>query len=69
MSKIKNDPTKHLRRSDLGPCGRSHENAAASQPSAKKHERDFLTAPIDEAFYIDFGPNSQLGLPQGKRKR
>ena len=69
MPKIKNNPTAHLRRSDLASCGRLRENTVVSQPDAKKHERDFMTASIDEGFYIDFSPSSRLGLDHKNRKR
>jgi serine/threonine protein kinase len=69
MPKIKNDPSTHLRRSDLVSGGRLTPNAGAPQQPARSHERDFMTAPIDEALYIDFNPSSRLGLDQKNGKR
>jgi hypothetical protein len=53
MSKVKNDPTKYLKRSDLYPKGEGRMDSKPGEASEKR-ERDFLTAPIDQAGYIDF---------------
>ena len=53
MVKIKNDPAKYIRRSDLS----SPKVGTADTKvvwTSRKREREFLTAPIDQGFYINF---------------
>ena len=69
MPKIKNDPATHLRRSDLASHGRLTATTGTTQHPTKKHERDFMTAPIDAAFYIDLNPSSRLGPDHKNPKR
>ena len=53
MSKmIKNNPARYLRRADLA-------SARNAQRPAKKTRRDFLTASIDQEFYIDFSTKAR----------
>jgi len=58
MSKIKNDPNKYVRRSDFSSPKLRGQKAKECQ-SSRKREREFLTAPIDSAFYIQFTPKSR----------
>lgn len=54
MGKVRNDPSKYARRSDLLPKRKTEELYRANG-AGEFAKRDFLTAPIDERFYIDFG--------------
>lgn len=69
MPKIKNDPTTYLRRSDLAFIGGLTADMGMSASLLSKNERDFMTAPIDKAFYIDFNPSSRIGFDDRPRKR
>jgi hypothetical protein len=63
MSKIKIDPTNYLKRSDLSP--RATDGTEKSRRKAsKKWEQRFLTAPIDQAGYVDF----RMVVPQRHRR-
>lgn len=53
MAKIKNDPSKYVRRSTLA-GRRSSAVGKKSDQSSRKREREFLVATIDDNFYIDF---------------
>lgn len=52
MAKIKNDPSKYVRRSTLAGRRSSAADEKADQV-CRKRERDFMTAPIDDNFYMD----------------
>jgi hypothetical protein len=56
MRKIKNDPTKYVKRADLLPKRgmRLQRNSIS-----KSRERDFLTVPIDDRGYVDFSRTSK----------
>lgn len=58
MAKIKNDPSRYVRRSALAGRRSGAADEKADQ-SGRKRERDFLTAPIDDNFYIDFRAKPQ----------
>lgn len=62
MVRIKNDPKKYLKRSDLAPKRRLRLEKLSVQSDAEREER-YLTAPIDNAGYID------LSEPATARKR
>jgi hypothetical protein len=52
---IKNDPQNYIKRADLG-AKRQDRNRLT--PENAQREKDYLTAPIDDAGYIDFQPSS-----------
>ena len=51
MKHIKNDPAKYVKRSDLGPKRRFLPADEVTRNNLRR-ERDYLTAPIDDAGYI-----------------
>lgn len=57
MAKVKNDPTKYIKRSDLSSSKASSANTKVVRTSWKR-DQEFLTAPIDQRFYIDFNRKS-----------
>ncbi|MGA4553638.1 hypothetical protein [Methylorubrum aminovorans] len=60
MAKIKNDPSRYVRRSSL--AGRPAACAGEKGDQAnRKPERDFLVAPIGDDFYVDFRPQGRRG--------
>jgi hypothetical protein len=50
MRRIKNDPKNYLKRSDLFPKNKGR----GDKGSYKNRELEFITAPIDQAGYINF---------------
>jgi hypothetical protein len=50
MRKVKNDPASYTKRADLGP----QPNVGVPVRVAEKRKKAFLTAPIDQGWYIDF---------------
>lgn len=54
MPKTKNDPAHYRTRASLVP--RRTPVRPAPDRSQRPREEEFLTAPIDERFYIDFRP-------------
>ena len=63
MAKIKNDPTKYVRRSDLV-SPKVRDAKGEDSRVVRKQEQMFLTAPIDQGFYIDLSPS-----PSSRRRR
>jgi hypothetical protein len=63
MNKIKNDPRKYVKRSDIAMQDSGLANRKPAPTSRDRH-RDFMTAHIGEGFYIDFKPRIR---PNGKR--
>lgn len=53
MAKIRNDPTRYVKRSDIASHKSGRSERQVIQISVER-ERAFMTAPIDERFYIDF---------------
>jgi hypothetical protein len=53
MRKIKNDPTKYLKRSDILLKSKVSVDRQRER-GAQRRESDFPTAPIDAGGYIDF---------------
>ena len=51
---IKNDPRRYLKRSDLPPRPKKKASGEKSLASQKR-EAEFLSAPIDNYGYLDFG--------------
>ncbi|WP_262030160.1 hypothetical protein [Microvirga sp. Mcv34] len=60
MAKIKNDPNRYVRRSALAGRRTACVEDKGDQ-QARKKERDFLTAPIDDGLYIDFRTKPERG--------
>lgn len=59
MRRIKNDPKRYLKRSDLFPKNKSNKPSRVSV--SKKRELEFLTADIDQSGYINFRiPNKRF---------
>ena len=53
MRRVRNDPGKYVKRSDLGPK-RQDWSKDKRTPETVQREKDYLIAPIDGAGYIDF---------------
>ena len=53
VKQIRNDPKKYIKRADLGPK-RQHWDNGKVTPENEQRAKDYLTAPIDAAGYIDF---------------
>jgi hypothetical protein len=53
MAKIKNDPSKYVKRSHAAAAKKPGQRGRNLRTSGTRADQ-FLTAPIDEAFYIDF---------------
>lgn len=60
MSKIGNEPNKYVRRADLS-SPRPGADGAKVTSASRKREREFLSAPIDSGFYIDFKRKPSVG--------
>jgi ribosomal protein L20A (L18A) len=56
MDKIKNDPQRYVTRSQVSL--RSETSSEARK--VDKSRQDFMSAHIDERFYVDFGSKAQL---------
>jgi hypothetical protein len=53
MAKIKNNPSKYASRASL--VARKKQGQQGNElPTSKKREQEFITAPIDDNFYMDF---------------
>lgn len=59
MAKIKNDPAKYVRRSGL-PLSKVDATVAKVIRTSRKRDQEFMTAPIDQNFYIDFSQKPLL---------
>lgn len=59
MAKIKNDPSKYVKRSDLS--SPKKEDGFKAVCAVNRTEKDFLAATIDDRFYVDFGKPSKKG--------
>lgn len=53
MKQIRNDPKAYIKRADLGAKPQGWDNANLTHESEQR-AKDYLTAPIDDAGYIDF---------------
>ena len=58
MAKIKNVQAEYLKRAHLASRKTGEHVRVERLPSSPKRARDFMTAPIDDSFYIDFGPDT-----------